>query len=83
MGRAIPLLPLWAIRPVQSLSACTRVLFTSTFTSHRIQPRTHSTAAVHTVLLSIEIGASDVIELILTLCCTASFVTSFCYVIYQ
>jgi hypothetical protein len=26
-GRAIPLLPLWAVRPVQSLSACTRVQF--------------------------------------------------------
>jgi len=25
---AIPLLPLWAIRPVQSLGACTRVHFT-------------------------------------------------------
>jgi len=25
---AIPLLPLWAVRPVQSLSACTRVQFT-------------------------------------------------------
>jgi len=25
--RAIPLLPLWAVRPVQSLSACTRVHF--------------------------------------------------------
>jgi len=25
---AIPLLPLWAVRPVQSLSACTRVHFT-------------------------------------------------------
>jgi hypothetical protein len=24
-GRAIPPLPLWAVRPVQSLSACTRV----------------------------------------------------------
>ena len=24
-GRAVPLLPLWAVRPVQSLSACTRV----------------------------------------------------------
>jgi hypothetical protein len=24
-GRSIPLLPLWAVRPVQSLSACTRV----------------------------------------------------------
>jgi len=28
-GRAIPLLPLWAVRPVQSLSACTRVQFFS------------------------------------------------------
>ena len=26
-GRAIPKLPLWAVRPVQSLSACTRVYF--------------------------------------------------------
>ena len=31
-GRAIPLLPLWAVRPVHSLSACARVYFTlSTF----------------------------------------------------
>ena len=30
-GRAIPLLPLWAVQPVQSLSACTRVHFTFTF----------------------------------------------------
>jgi len=27
-SRAISLLPLWAVRPVQSLSACTRVTFT-------------------------------------------------------
>jgi hypothetical protein len=26
-SRAIPLLPIWAVRPVQSLSACTRVRF--------------------------------------------------------
>jgi hypothetical protein len=31
-SRAIPLLPLWAVRPVQSLSACTRVHFTFTIT---------------------------------------------------
>jgi len=31
-SRAIPLLPLWAVQPVQSLSACTRVHFTFTFT---------------------------------------------------
>ena len=30
-SRVIPLLPLWAVRPVQSLSACTRVYFTFTF----------------------------------------------------
>ena len=29
-SRAIPLLPLWAVRPVQSLSACTRVQFSFT-----------------------------------------------------
>jgi hypothetical protein len=29
-SRAIPLLPLWAVRPVQSLSACTRGRFTFT-----------------------------------------------------
>ena len=29
--RAIPLLPLWAVRPVQSLSTCTRVHFTIFF----------------------------------------------------
>jgi len=32
-SRAILLLPLWAVRFVQSLSACTSVHFTSTFTS--------------------------------------------------
>ena len=30
-GRAIPLLPVWAVWPVQSLSACTRVTFTFFF----------------------------------------------------
>jgi hypothetical protein len=33
-SRAIPLLPLWAVGPVQSISACTRVHFTLLFT-HR------------------------------------------------
>ena len=31
-GRAISLFPLWAVRPVQSLSACTKVRFTLPFT---------------------------------------------------
>jgi len=30
-SRVIPLLPLWAVRPVQSLTACTRVHFTLPF----------------------------------------------------
>jgi len=30
-SKAIPLLPLWDVRPVRSLSACTRVHFTFTF----------------------------------------------------
>jgi hypothetical protein len=34
-GRAIPLLPLWAARPVQSLSACTRVTFTFPLLDYR------------------------------------------------
>ena len=36
-SRAISLLPLWAIRPVQSLSACTRVHFTFTFGHERVE----------------------------------------------
>jgi hypothetical protein len=31
-GRVLPLLALWAVRPVQSLSACTRVHFTNSVT---------------------------------------------------
>ena len=31
-SRATPLLPIWAVRPVQSLSACTKEHFTFTFT---------------------------------------------------
>ena len=36
-SRAIPLLPLWAVRPVQSLSACTRMHFTFTFGHERVE----------------------------------------------
>ena len=35
-GRAIPLLPLWAIQPVQNLTAYTRVHFTFSFSPFRI-----------------------------------------------
>ena len=34
-SRATPLLSLWVVRPVQSLSACARVHFTFTFIGHR------------------------------------------------
>ena len=36
-GRAIPLLPLWVVRPVQSLSPCTRVHFTFYFCWSHLQ----------------------------------------------
>ena len=36
-SRAIPLLPLWAVRPVQSLSACTRMHITFTFGHERVE----------------------------------------------
>ena len=42
-SRAIPLLPLWAVRPVQSLSACTTVHFTFTYTSTPLMGRTACT----------------------------------------
>jgi len=38
-SRAIPLLPLWAVRPLQSLSACARVHFTFTYIGYRSQTR--------------------------------------------
>ena len=40
---AIPLLPLWAVRPVQSPSACTTVHFTFTYTSTPPMSRTACT----------------------------------------
>jgi len=41
-GRALPLLPLWAVRPVQSLSACTRVHFIPFTFSGRTIPNVSS-----------------------------------------
>ena len=38
-GRAIPLLPLWDVRPVQSLGACTRVHFTFFLLFVNLQPK--------------------------------------------
>ena len=42
-SRAIPLLPLWAVQPVQSLSAYTTVHFTFTYTSNPPMDRTACT----------------------------------------
>ena len=42
-SRAIPLLPLWAVRPVQSLRACTTVHSTFTYTSTPPMDRTACT----------------------------------------
>ena len=39
----IPLLPLWTVRPVQSLSSCTRVHFNFTYTSSPPMDRTACT----------------------------------------
>ena len=41
-SRAIPLLSLWAVRLVQSLSACTRVHFTFTFGHEKVEPYLYS-----------------------------------------
>jgi len=41
--RAIPLLPLWAVQPVQNLIACTMVHFTFTYTSTPSMGRTTCT----------------------------------------
>ena len=46
---AIPLLPLWAVRPVQSLSACTRVHFTFLLSSESLHAR-YKGAGVGTTL---------------------------------
>jgi hypothetical protein len=48
-SRAVPLLPLSAVRPVQSLSACTRVHFTFTVSKASI--------SVYSGLLGYELGA--------------------------
>jgi len=48
--RALPLLPLWAIRPVQRLSACTRVHFNLPF-SKMCANRTHETQSMHKTVL--------------------------------
>jgi len=48
-SRAVPLLPPWAVRPVQSLSACTRVHFTFFWTySNPYPPPPHTHTHTHT-----------------------------------
>jgi len=42
-SRAIPIIPLWTVQPVQSLSACTTVRFNLTYTSNPPMDRTACT----------------------------------------
>ena len=50
-SRAIPILPLWAVRPVQSLSACTKVHFTFTL---RFRIRQAQSPLPHTPSLCVQ-----------------------------
>ena len=45
-SRAIPLLLLWAVQPVQSLSACTRVHFTFLYPSPLLVPWSRKSRAI-------------------------------------
>jgi hypothetical protein len=54
-GNAIPLLPLWAVRPVQSLSACTRVHFTFVRFNYSVLLPSISTEAYDVQLFRIDI----------------------------
>jgi hypothetical protein len=63
-SRAIPLLPLWAVRPVQNLSACTRVLFTFIFTKESNKTQTPGTfcTVMNPVLLCRNCLSNSIIE---------------------
>ena len=68
-GRAIPLLPLWALRPAQSLSACTRGHCNFTFTKTKIsssiwqnQPTSRCSSRKH----SLSVGTSIKIHTLTT-----------------
>jgi len=52
-GRAIPLLHLWAVRPVQSLSACTRVHLT-------FYLRIHQSLVLHTSCVPQKVGVNKI-----------------------
>jgi hypothetical protein len=53
-GRAIPLFPLWALRPVQSLSACTRGTLPFTFfVVHYIKLRLKLAQVTNFIILKI------------------------------
>jgi hypothetical protein len=49
-SRAIPLLPLWTVRPVQSLSTCTRVTFTLTLQKPKAHYRIHKSPSLAPIL---------------------------------
>jgi hypothetical protein len=66
-GRAIPILPLWAVQPVESLSACTRVHVTFTFLPIKTSDLSWSYPASYSVgkdgsLLRVKGGILSVVE---------------------
>jgi len=79
----IPLLPLWTVRPVQNLSACTTVHFTFTYTSTLPMCRTACTEPVPvqrcTLPLPIPLLSLWVVRPVqsLTACTTVHFTSTF------
>jgi len=65
-GRVVPLLPLWAVRPLQSLIACTRVHFTFTFVFY-FETRIRYTSSQHTLAILL-LGHGEVLSVFYILC---------------
>jgi hypothetical protein len=63
-SRAIPLLPLWAVWPVQSLSACTRVTFTFLPLSGKHMSNTGQKILLHFTLKPPTVKANYLLQII-------------------
>jgi hypothetical protein len=66
-SRVIPLFPPWAVRPVQSLSACTRVHFTFTFLP-----------CILCILVEIKLYAIDLHGYLIEFCTGSSHIPACC-----
>jgi hypothetical protein len=71
-GRAIPLLPLMDVRPVQSLSACTRVHFTLSFTY--IEDAMTVTVRIHVTLRRNHCCRAEVVATTYSVCVSVALV---------